>query len=66
MSFNWMKADGVIMLNDDVIGEFAFVDGDLLAVTFEKESHDLKDTLELATEQGLNFTLRLKPEFEDS
>jgi hypothetical protein len=55
---------GVVLLNHDEVGVFYIDQEEKISITFNKGSAGVEETLEFAAEQGLNFGLQLKPEYE--
>lgn len=58
-----MFSPGVVMLNDDPIGSFDLDVEDRVVITFYKGAAGVEETLEMAAEQGLHFTLQLAPDY---
>lgn len=64
-----MKSIGIIMLNGDPIGGFDIVEAgpekeEHLIFEFDRGSAGIRESLEFATEQGMIFSLQLKPDFD--
>lgn len=58
-----MHLQGVVTLNDDEIGTFELDDEERVAIAFHKGAAGVSETLEFAADQGLRFSLMLKPAY---
>lgn len=62
-----MQTPGIVMLNDDEIGTFTVETTDdneeKITIQFYKGAAGIEESLEYAAEQGMIFSLALKPEY---